>query len=360
MEKKKMKKNVKLISALLLCLILIPTLASCSKSDVPDGYQLIACEGDCFRLYVPTQWVDNTSSGVTSAYYSAVDNASITVIVADDAGEMSVAEYWSVCNERYADELADYKSEEKFEKIVLGGQAAEKHVFSASVTIYSETEKKNVTSTYKFMQVMTRYKDNMYVLTFSAPADMYETHLETFEGNASDEGVIPYFRFAEPYSSEDGEKKISDKETAPEGMKLASTDERAYRFFVPSSWKINNRTDATAAYASDNDRSNVSVQMYMSSDNTETVEKHWARLEESYKTMFSEYELISDESIKMNGISAHKYTYRAVSGGQEYKMVQAIVRKGEMFYCITFTATPENFDKHLPDVNKMIEEFEIR
>ncbi len=355
-----MKRTTKILSALLMCLMLISTLASCSNSDVPDGYQLVACEGDCFRLYVPTQWVVNTSSGVTSAYYSAVDNTSITVSVADDAGDMTVEDYWKLCDERYTEQLADYKAEEKFEKIVLGGEKAEKHVFTATVTVYSETEKKNVTSTYKFMQVLAKYKDEMYILTYSSPEDSYENNLEVFEGNAQDEGVIPYFRFAEPYVSEDGEKEFSDKVTAPEGMKIASTDERAYRFFVPADWKINNRTDATAAYASDTDSSNVSVQMYMTSDNTETVEKHWERLTSSYEEMFRSFTLISDDAIKMDGISAHKYTYTVKSGGQEYKMVQAIVRKGDMFYSITFTAIPENFDKHLPDVEKMIESFDIR
>lgn len=355
-----MKRTTKILAALLMCLMLISTLASCGQSDVPEGYQLVACEGDCFRLYVPTQWVINTSSGTTSAYYSAVNNVSITVTVADDAGEMTVSEYWSFCNEKYSIELDDYKAEEKVEKIVLGGQAAEKHVFNASVTMYSETEKKNVTSAYKFMQVLARYKDEMYLLTYTAPEDSYDSHLETFEGNADDAGVIPYFKFAEPYLSEDGEKEISDKVTAPDGMKLASTDERAYRLFVPTSWKINNRADATAAYASDTDSSNVSVQMYMTGDNTETVEKHWERLEASYKEIFESFTLMSDKEIKMSGVNAHKYTYTVTSGGQEYKMVQAIVRKGDMFYCLTFTATPQNFDKHLPDVEKMITNFDIR
>ena len=353
-------KTIKTISALILCFIMILPLVSCSKTDVPDGYQLVACEGDQFRLYVPTQWVPNSSSGVTGAFYSSVDVASVAVYVADDAGELSVSEYWTLCNDKYAKELKEYTPSDKTEKIVLGGQAAEKHVFTAKKTVYNETEKKNITATYKFMQVMARYKGEMYVLLYTATEENYDKHLETVEGNAQDAGVIPYFRFADAYVSEDGEKEFSDKVTAPDGMKLASTDERAYRLFVPSSWKINNRADASAAYASDTDSSNVSVQMYMTSDNTETVEKHWARLEESYKEMFAEFALISDEAIKMDGVSARKYTYSVISGGQEYKLVQAIVRKGDMFYCLTYTALPENFDRHLPDVQKMIESFDIR
>ena len=83
-----MKRTAKFVLALILCLLMIFPLASCAKSDVPDGYQLVACEGDCFRLYVPTQWVPNTASGVTGAFYSSVDAASVAVYVADDAGEL--------------------------------------------------------------------------------------------------------------------------------------------------------------------------------------------------------------------------------------------------------------------------------
>lgn len=353
-------KTIKTISALILCFIMILPLASCAKTDVPEGYQLVACDGDQFRLYVPTQWVPNSSSGVTGAFYSSVDAASVAVYVADDADELTVSEYWALCNEKYANELDEYKPSDKTEKIVLGGQAAEKHVFTAKKTVYSETEKKNITATYKFMQVMAKYNGETYVFLYTATEENYEKHIETVEGNAQDAGIIPYFRFDKAYTSEDGEKEFSDKVTAPDGMKLASTDERAYRLFVPSSWKINNRADASAAYASETDSSNVNVQMYMTSDNTETVEKYWERLETSYKEMFAEYTLISDEAIKMDGVSAHKYTYTVVSGGQEYKLIQAIVRKGDMFYCLTYTALPENFDKHLPDVEKMIENFDIR
>ena len=355
-----MKRIAIIISALLLCVILIPTLVSCSKDDTPDGYQLIACEGDCFRLYVPKQWASNTSSGITSAYYSAVENASVSVTVADDAGDMTLSEYWEYCNEKYQTTFKNYKPNEKTEKVILGGQAGEKHVFTASMTVYDETEGKNVTKTYKFMQIFAKYKGEMYVFTYSAPEEKYSELLEVVEGNSSDEGIIPYFRFAEPYTSKDSEKKYSDKVTAPEGMKLASTDKRPYRFFVPTSWKINNRTEATAAYASDADRSNISVQMYMTSDSSDTVEKYWQRLEQSYKNMFTAFKLISDEKIKMSGVDAHKYTYTATSGGQEYMLVQAIVKKGDMFYCVTYTALPESFDKHIEDVNKMIESFEIR
>ncbi len=355
-----MKKFVKLICTALLALMLVVSFASCSDSDIPDGYQLIACEGDEFRLYVPTQWIVNTSGGVTSAYYTSEADTSVSVYKADDADGLTLDEYWKKCNERYKTELSSYAFDGKSEKIVLGGKLGQKYIFSAKMTRFNDLENKNVTKEYKFLQAMAQNDGKTFVLMFSATTERFESLLELVEGNSADEGIIPYFRFAEPYTSEDNKKEFDSKVEAPKGMKLASTNERPYRFFVPTSWKINNRTDATAAYASDSDTSNVNVQMYMTSRNTETVSDHWKRLEESYKTTFSSYTLISDEEILMDGIKAHKYTYTVTSGGVEYRLVQAIVRKGEMFYYVTYTALPENFEKHLPDVEKMIESFDIR
>ncbi len=354
-----MKKITKLICAALLAIILIMSFAACSNSDVPDGYQLIACEGDEFRLYVPTQWIANTSGGVASAYYTSEADISVSVYKASDADGLTLDEYWSVCNEKYKSELDGYTYDGEVKNVNLGGKAGKQYVFTAKITKFSDIEDKDVTTEYKFLLAMAQNDGATYLLIYSAPVENFDSLLETVEGNASNEGIIPYFVFADPYSS-DNKKEFSDNVTPPEGMKLASTDERPYRFFVPDSWHINNATGATAAYASDTDSSNVNVQMHMTSRETETVGDHWKRLEESYKNTFSSFTLISDEEIKMDGVSAHKYTYTLVSGGQEFKVVQAIVRKGEMFYYVTYTALSESFEKHLPDVEKMIEYFDIR
>ena len=145
----------------------------------------------------------------------------------------------------------------------------------------------------------------------------------------------------------------------PDGMKLISTDERAYRFFVPKSWIDNGRTEISAAYASEGDGSNVSLQMYMTGDESKTVSEYFAECEDRYQTIFDAYTLLSDTDIEMSGISAKQYIYTAVIGGVEYKQMQAIVMKGAVYYVMTYTALPEYFDLHMDDVNMMIKHFYI-
>lgn len=355
------KRFIKILAVALVAIILATSLASCKQSDVPDGYQLIACNGDKFRLYVPTQgWMPNVTGGVTSAFFSQSENTSVSVYVADDAGEMTVEEYFDYCNEKYENELDSYSFSGKSEKCVLGGQAARKYVFTAkNFFLNSESVWEKVT--YKYMQVMARYEGEMYVFVYSAPEEYYDSHIEEVEGNSDGAGIIPYFVFADAYVSED-EKKYSDKVKVPAGMKLISTDERAYRFFVPQEWKVNDRTDMSAAYYSESDKSNVSVQLYIcgTGDPVHSVETYFDRCMSSYGELFATCELVSESDVEMSGIDAKKYIMDVTSGGVEYKLLQAIVQKGDAIYCMTYTATADNFDAHIADVEKMIEVFEIR
>lgn len=355
-----LRKFIKVLAVALALIMLTSSLASCKNSDVPDGYQLIACEGDRFRLYVPTQgWMPNTTGGVTSAFFSRAENTSVSVYVADDAGEMTLEEYWEHCNARYSEELEKY-SLTGTEKCVLGGQAALKSVYSAEC-YYTNAQNIMEKKLYKFMQITARFEGETYLLVYSAPEEYYDSHLEEFEGNAKGEGIVSYFVFAEPYSSGE-DKEYSDKVEVPTGMKLISTDSLAYRFFVPESWQINKRADMSAAYYSESDTSNVSVQLYIcgSGDEVQSVEAYIERCKRSYGDIFASCELVSEDDIKMSSLNAKKCVFAVTSGGVEYKMLQAIVKKGDAIYCMTYTATAENYDAHIADVEKMIEVFEIR
>ena len=345
-------KKTRLFAAILVAFAVLSLFTACSKSDAPEGYQLAVCKGDNFRFYVPTQWTPNTTGGVSSAYYSADDNISVSVQKTDDGGELTLEEYWAKTETALKESLKDYTFVGD-EKAILGGQAAHKYVYTATFTRGGKAEK------YKFMQVIAKYKGEIYILGYNAPEDKYDLHLATVEGSSDGVGMIPYFKFAEPYKSDD--KKISGKVTPPEGMKLISTDEVPYRFYVPEAWKINNRTEFAAAYVSDEDSSNVSAHMYMmDNDSPTTIEEYFAACEKSYKEIYASYTLISTTDIKMDGVSAKQYVYTLKSGGVEYKQLQAIVKKGEVYYTVTYTATADKFESHLTEVQKMIESFDIR
>jgi hypothetical protein len=291
---------------------------------------------------------------VTGAFYSSGQNISVSVHVADDADEMSVEEYWEKCRAEYEKGMDDFAFVSEA-SAKLDQQPARKYIYTASARVAGDSA-----VNYKFMQVMAKYKGEMYILLFTSPADKYDERVKDLEGDGNDLGIIDYFRFAEPYVAED-KKEISDKVTPPEGMKLASTETVPYRFYVPTAWKINERTESASAYYSDTDSSNVHVQMYMMGDNSPTtVADYFAYCEEKYKELFENYALESTTDIKMDGVAAKQYVYTVTDGGVAYKQLQAIVKKGEVYYTVTYTSTADKFDSHINDVKKMIEKFDIR
>ena len=365
-----MKKRIKAIICLtLVLLMLVPSLVACNKDGVPDGYQLIACEGDKFRLYVPTAWISNTESGITGAYSTVDENASVCVYLLDADKEISLADYWSQCEKNYADSFENFTVTAKDEKYSLGGAKAICIEFSLTKKVTPDDIPENVEKTekvkYKYLQVISRFDGDMYTLIFGAPEEIYDKHIATVKGEDSDgefAGIIPYFEFTrDPYYT-DKEKKFSHKVEAPEGMKLVSTDERPYRFFVPEAWQADYRSALSAAYYSEDDKSNVSLQGHMLGVDNMAIEDYWKQSEDKYRSLYGDnYALISEDgTLKMGGEKSVRYTYTVKNGENEYKIMQSICVKGAMAYVFTYTSTPDNFDSHIEDVNKMLDAFFIR
>ena len=360
-----MKKRVGILILTLCIIISALAFTGCSKKDIPDGYQLVAREGDTFRLYIPTQgWASNTSSGVTSAYFALSSDATgepatvVSVYTPDDAKSCkTVAEYWEICAQKLSAELVDFKYiESESGTTVLGGEAATRYIYTAKKNTGIGDAKQ---VTYKFMQIMAIHNGQMYVLLFCAPEADYDKRVGDMNGNPDEEdlGIIGYFKFAEAYVAEDNKKY--DKVEAPEGMKLASSKERPYILFAPNAWSIDNSGQITNVYTSD--KSNLTVQFIMPAEQEHSVELYWNSSMKQYENILTEIKVTESSSKAVAGIEGSWVAiFSGKSGGVEYKFKQVIILKGEVYYVITYTATAENFDAHISDVNKMIEHFKVK
>ena len=364
-----MKKIKAIICLALVCLMLMPMLVSCNKDGAPDGYKLVACEGDKFRLFVPTSWIENTESGITGAYSTVDENANVCVYMVDGYRDVAIGDYWAECDENYKESFLEYKLESLDEKSSLGGKKAILAKFSIKKKVTADDIPESVDAvkeeTYKYIQVISSFEGEIYTLIFGATEEMYNKYASTVEGSNDDgefAGIIPYFEFSsDPYYPKE-EKKFSHKVEAPDGMKLASTEERPYRFFVPEAWQIDYRSALSAAYFSDSDKSNVSLQGHMLGVDDMKLEDYWRQNEQKYINLYGEgYTLLeSDYEFKMGGNKSAKYIYTVKSGDNTYKVMQTVCVKGAMAYVFTYTSTPELFDSHIDDVSKMLDAFAIR
>lgn len=225
-------KFLKKISVFLAGLMLVGIIAGCGAADsfVSKGYKKISADKVGYRLYVPDNWIDDLSTGVATAYVSEKDRSNISfmafevddtiiqaeigsgtsgserneksdsdgtteavttqdpvdtedsssdvsesVTAADSAASVpditTVEDYWEYYSADFQKTFPDMEYVVKGENMLLSGKAAERYVYTATVT----GEK------YQFMQVIMLNAGTVYIFTYTALPDNYDKHLEQVE-----------------------------------------------------------------------------------------------------------------------------------------------------------------------------------
>ena len=151
-----------------------------------------------------------------------------------------------------------------------------------------------------------------------------------------------------------------DEPEAPEGYMLVSGDRASYKFYAPVSWQINTGTSQNSVYYSTTDDSKVMITLYENSGLSKfpDIDSFWdytADGENGLKMVFDDYTFISSEATTLAGKNAKSYTFTVKVGELTYKIMMVIAHHGDFFYNLTYSSTPENFDKHLDDVRGMMD-----
>ena len=346
---------VRMLCALLAVFMLAGSLVACSQGDeIPEGYQYATCKGEYFRLFVPTQWQVNTESGVSGGYYSLAEGTAVSMAevffdipVADREGEDVTATLADFFAAHTADisTMKGYKAEKEFDT-TLGSYKAKDITYTATKS----------GETYRFRQVLTKVEGRFYLFTYSSKAETFEQWLDTVDGIL--ENVMFY---AYPFEGSDDEKKIPDVDNVPDGMKLVTGNDVAYRFFAPNDWQVGNAEAAALVYASEEDRSNVTVMGYVPETEGYSVADYWENTEKYYKDTLRDYTPTAEPAEEtLGGRKATVYEYTYTVGGVTYQCRQAVCVYSYMIVVMTYTALPENYDAHLADVQAMQEALTFR
>ncbi|MHB1153260.1 MAG: hypothetical protein ACYCWE_14650 [Eubacteriales bacterium] len=171
----------------------------------------------------------------------------------------------------------------------------------------------------------------------------------------------------------------------PKGMKKVSTDAVDYTMYVPDSWTVDISTGVISAYVKSTDRSNITMVAFNleNEDADMTADDYWAKYESELRQTFPDMEYTSIQedgettvtaetttesettsadayiptTTLLDGFSANKYIYTATVTGVTYKYMQVICIRGGIAYLFTYTTVPENFDIHLEEVDRILENF---
>ncbi len=333
---------LKKLIALSLALLMLLCAVSCSKenSDVPEDMKSATLAGEPFMLFVPISWSVNVGSGVSGAFVSPNEKIMVTArYYTPEDPEMTVSDYITLCAD-------GYKSKQDFELIeriaaVLGGKDAEKITYTVTDNGRSMT----------CFQITALHKGDMVSLHGYCPTDIWDIRQEEFSK------IVSEFRLCDKTDPQ-GEV-VTDKNT-PDGWEIASADHIEYRFYVPNTWICDAESGISEAYYPESGKSNVTVTSYTPSVSI-SVQEYFEACEEEYRTTLPNYERIDGPIERsVGGRTAYTYTYRSVTDGVEFCVMQTLFAYNEMIYSFTYTALADNYDMHIEDVEAMLDAFSFR
>lgn len=162
--------------------ILLFSITACSQVEsMMNGMKLISNDFVTYEFYVPNAWivVSDDSTGYIGAYYSENDRSNITVTAFETEGEFtSLDEFWESYEADFNGTFTDMEYQTQ-SQITLDGFGANCYEYKATVT----------GDEYRFMQVVSIRAETVYIITYTAAPDKYETHLD----EVSD--MIAFFKF---------------------------------------------------------------------------------------------------------------------------------------------------------------------
>ena len=165
-----MKTSVKILCALMaaLCLALCACQKTPTEVDVPDGMILASSDIVDYYLFVPQGWRVDMSGGMVSAYKSAEDPTSVSVMTwetpyADD----TPADVWEMYKGEFESVFSDFTVESSTSMLLDGG-AAETYVYTGTLA----------GNTFRYTQVMTVRHSAAYLIAVTEITSSTADHTE--------------------------------------------------------------------------------------------------------------------------------------------------------------------------------------
>lgn len=156
----------------------------------------------------------------------------------------------------------------------------------------------------------------------------------------------------------------SNAKGAPDGMKaVESSDTLDYYIYIPAHWVQDLSTGAISAYASTSDLSNISMTQF-NLDEIKPLNEYVTKYVEDLGENLKDFKLAEGYPEKgetlLGKTAAVKLEYTAKLAGNEYKYMQIICVKGSTIYYFTYTALPELYEKHMEEVQQILDNFAFK
>ena len=164
-----MKKIIALILTTIFCLTAFCGCVS-NKNFAPDGMKVLESSDKLdYNIYIPASWIQDLSTGVVSAYYSASDLSNISMTQFNLETLDTLQNYVDKYVKDLEENLKDFKLAEGFpKKTLLDKVEAYKLEYTATLA----------GNEYKYMQFICINRATIYYFTYTAMVDAYDSHTE--------------------------------------------------------------------------------------------------------------------------------------------------------------------------------------
>ena len=170
-----MKKIVSLLLTLVTVTALCLFAVSCSgEQTAPDGMMRVTAANESYHFYVPSDWQDQSNSGVSSARFGNNEdksNVSVTRYLPNTVQEGSADFYWgNFLKPSYEKQYGEsFRLIEEGVAATMGGLTAKKYVYEMA---FGGVQ-------YKQMQVLMQAPNaDLYIFTYTAKPDYFDAHLD--------------------------------------------------------------------------------------------------------------------------------------------------------------------------------------
>lgn len=345
---------MKKVISLIILFATVFTLASCGKDDgIPDGMQLVRGGDDIgYYFYAPEEWTVSNLGDISVAYASSVDTTSVTY-VETDMPDKTVKEYFD-------SSLTEFPDAPKIitdaEAITFGNaDDAVKFVYEHEYTGHK----------FRTMQIFTRYGERFGIFTYTAVLEnksasdktQYDFYLEKIQA------VIDNFKFTK--------KSVSSTEktdTDVDGYRLVSNKSISkFSLYVPEEFEVEYSSGIVCAKLSDN--SNITMTRAMATGMS--ITDYWNTRKAELSEIVTDLNVfINEDRLDMtdkeativqfgNAKNAAAYEYTYVYNGTTYHVYQVFGVTTFNGFTLTYTATEENYAKHIETVKKIVEKVEF-
>lgn len=343
--------SVKRIVALLLVLTFALSVCGCKQEEVKETYDKAENKAGGYSFEYPDYYeivYEGSSTYITvGGTTGRAESARVSVEVRDADGVTDLQSFWNDSKQGLSTSLRELELVKEDFNAKVGGENGTDAVmaeyfakFNGNPVLQNGDSGDDVT--YRFVQYFTLNGGKLYSFTYVS--------VNSYDGLSSIEKVIDSFTVT------DVEGTGIEPLPGENGLLHAKNSKGDFSFDYSSDWTLE-REEAYTVISKD--KVSISVIVSSLSDSSMGAGNYWDAEKLKLEKGFSDFLMIGQEEILLDGVKALKVEYKLTLTEKPYNFVQVYAVKSGLIYTVTLTADDADLEMAKLGLNTLTESFEF-